>query len=162
MSSKKSNQKPATPKPEAETVEGVTETQAPETTEETAGAELTEAPPAEPTADEPGDTPDSAPADGQETQADPAAAGPEAPAVISTVAEAPATPVPAAASQDGLSIRLTQVVRAIATTGKPEAVHALHKAELIVGDLKNALPAAIAAAGDEQLKADLTSLLAVL
>ena len=102
-------------------------------------------------------------ADGSEKPTQPEAHEAESPepvADIETVAEAPAPAI-----TDGLSVRLTRVVSGILTSGKPDAVHALHKVEMTAGALKTALPAAIEACdavGDEALKADLNRLLAAL
>ena len=157
MSSKTKNQKPSAQKPETEVGEDAQVNTEVTTAgdEPAADAPQVEAPQVEaPQPDAP--QPDA--------QAQPNAKSdidePEPVAVIETVAAAPA-----AAPADGLSIRLTRTVNAILTSGKPEAVHALHKVELVAGTLRTALPAAIEACdaiGDEGLKADLQSLLASL
>ncbi|QEL14777.1 hypothetical protein [Limnoglobus roseus] len=85
----------------------------------------------------------------------------EVPAVIETIAQEPIC----MAAQDGLASRLSKVVTAIQTSGKPDTVHALHKVELIAGSLKISLPTAIDACdeiADERLKADLQNLLSIL
>jgi hypothetical protein len=165
--SKKSTQKPTETKAEkSQAVEGTVET----TAQEAPALEQVEA-----SNEQPGDNAVNEPAEqnpedakaeesDDETAAAPALA--TEPAAAKASDEAESTPLPSAPvippAPTDLANRLTLAVRAIVATGAPEAVHALHKAELILGDLRNALPAAIASAGDEQLKADLTSLLAVL
>lgn len=170
--SKKSNQKTASPK--AEAVDNKIETKAQEPAEVKAGQDQRE-----PAADQAEGIPETK--SGEEKPAAPKTEEvisdgeeetpplPEAPRTESPAApeaepqdptHVPASPVVNAPTD--LANRLTKAVKAIVASGNPEAVHALHKLEMTVGDLKNALPAAIAAAGDEQLKADLTSLLAVL
>jgi hypothetical protein len=167
--SKKSNPKPAATKTEA--VEGVIETKAEAAAEQAEGQEQAEAATEqaqENLADESAEQkPAAAEAEESEDEAaptpPPAASTETAPAEEpEATAPAPLPATPAIATPTDLANRLTQTVKAIVVTGAPEAVHALHKLEMAVGDLKNALPAAIAAASDGQLKADLTSLLAIL
>ncbi|QEH36516.1 hypothetical protein OJF2_51000 [Aquisphaera giovannonii] len=171
MSSKTKAQKNAAQKPDAETNEEAVSTEMTAPGDEpTAEASQADAPadtdaaaessdPAQPNGPDAGDAaqPNQSEADESAQPKEPVTESPEAVASIEIVAEAPAT--------DGLSTRLTRVVNAILTSGKPDAVHSLHKVELIVGTLKTSLGAAIEACeaiGDEALKAELKSLHAVL
>jgi hypothetical protein len=61
-----------------------------------------------------------------------------------------------------LHARLEKAVRGAGASGNPDAVHALNKVEMLTGTLKLSLPAAIKAAGDEQLREDLEDLLSLL
>lgn len=171
MSSKTKAQKTAAQKPEAETNEEAASTEVTATGDESAAeASQADAPaqsdaaaetsdPAQPNEPDAGDPAQPNQSEADET-AQPKEPVTESPAFIETVAEAPAQ-----AATDGLSTRLTRAVNAILTSGKADAVHSLHKVELIVGTLKTSLGAAIEACeaiGDEALKAELKSLHAVL
>lgn len=163
MSSKTKAQKTAAQKPDAETNEEAANTEVTATGEET-GAEVSQA---DATAQSDAAVETSDAAQPNEPDAcdssqpnEPVTESPEPVAFIETVAEENAP-----AATDGLSTRLTRAVNAILTSGKPDAVHALHKTELLLGTLKMSLPAAIEACGaigDEALKADLKNLLDVL
>src|SRR5262249_33261392 len=78
-----------------------------------------------------------------------------------TEAQPEATAAPATPTLP-LHTRLEKAVRTMSHSGNPDAAHALNKVELLVGTLKHSLPAAISAVSDDQVKADLQSLLALL
>jgi hypothetical protein len=163
MSSKKNPQKPASQKPDAEPVSDLIETAADAPAEDAAAEATPEAAEIQPDSGPSAEAGDQNPApeahDEPQGDADDDGQSPEAEDAAEPVAIVPA----AAPSQpDPLSIRLSRAVNGLLTGGKPEDVQALHKLEMSVGDLKNALPAAIAATGDDQFKAELISLLAVL
>lgn len=66
------------------------------------------------------------------------------------------------ASQGNLHSRLEKAARSLSTHGGQERVHALNQVELLTGRLKMALPAAISATDDMELKAALETLLGLL
>lgn len=83
--------------------------------------------------------------------------------------EASDEPVTAVVSSDitpsaplDLQRRITWAARSIATHGGQEKSHALNQIELLTGRLKMALPAAITAVADQDLKAGLEQLLNLL
>ena len=164
MSSKKNPQKPASQKPDAEPASDPVETAAGAPAEDAAAEATPEAAETQPDTGLSAEAGDQNPApeahDEPQGDAEGEAKSPEAEADAEPAAIV--SPAPTPSQPDPLSIRLSKVVSGLLTGGKPEDVQALHKLEMAVGDLKNALPAAIAATGDEPFKAELASLLAVL
>ena len=165
MSNKKHPQKSAESKPEAE-AEVITAQEQPPAEEAPAEvAPAVELPAAEPIAEEIQTDPVVAPVDPASDEL-PATEESEVPAVIETVAEEPKEPELVEVIRDCFSTRLTKAVISIQTSGKSESVQALNKLEMLIGDLRNALPAAIEASSDvtidQELEGDLQSLFAAL
>ena len=72
-------------------------------------------------------------------------------------------PVPEAATPSvPLHTRIEKTVHGLRASGNPAGAQALNKVEILMGSLKLSLPSAIDGVGDEDLKADLQSLLAIL
>jgi hypothetical protein len=138
---KNQNQKVTSSKPEDETGDEELASQADTSTDEPATDETQQA-------DEAGQPAEDSAADAtSETDA----GSTEVPGTIETAAD----------DQADLATRVGAAVKSLASGANPDAFHALHKAEMVLGDLKTSLPAAIEAA-DESLKADLQSLLELL
>jgi hypothetical protein len=163
MSSKKSPQKPAEQKPEGETANGTIDTKSAESegeqSQEEAAAEQKPEGEAAPTP-ESGDAqdPEGAVADQSSDPVQPPQVTVE-PKAVTLASLAVKIDIDFAGD---LANRLTKAASAAANSGNPELAQSLNRLDLLVGDLKNALPAAIKATEGEQLSADLTGLLAKL
>jgi hypothetical protein len=94
------------------------------------------------------------------TVEDPAQMSDEIPSAVEEGEETsdPITPSEPAVTTE-LHKRLEKAVASIISSGNADAVHALHKVELLIGTLKLALSPAISATTDDVLKLGLQTLL---